>query len=113
MATDKLYTVCGVSTQNGETKARFANDTMRIKVLAKNGHKDIQLVELPQEMTKIEAAKFTMTLPEFSGADAQAALQEYLNKHDRAARVTVKAAVKKAVTKKPAKVTADLEDSPF
>jgi hypothetical protein len=113
MATTKLYTVCGVSTQNGETKARFANDTMRIKVLAKNGHTEISLVELPSEMTKIEAAKFTMTLSEFSSADAQSALAEYLAKHDRAPRVQVKAAVKKAVVKKPAKVSAELEAAPF
>jgi len=115
MATDKIYTVCGVSTQNGETKARFANDVMRIKVLAKNGHTGINLVELPSAMTKIAAAQFTMSLPEFQDAAAQEALQEYLNKHDRAPRVQVKAAVKKAVTKKPvkaARVTAD-EDQPF
>ena len=58
MATDKRYTVAGVSTLNGDTKVRFANDVMRIKVLAKNGHTDIQLVELPEAMLKTEAAKF-------------------------------------------------------
>jgi hypothetical protein len=117
--TDKIYTVCGVSTLNGETKARFANDVMRIKVLAKNGHTDIQLVELPEAMTKVDAAKFIATLPEFEGADAQAAVAEYLAKHDKQpkAKVEVKKAVKAAVTKKAAKVTApvvdDLEDAPF
>jgi hypothetical protein len=105
MATDKLYTVAGVSTLNGETKARFANDTMRIKVLAKNGHTDITLVELPSEMTKIEAAKFLASLDEFSSADAQEAIGEYLVKHDKQpkAKVEVKKAVKKAVESKPAK----------
>ena len=125
MATDKLYTVAGVSTLNGETKARFANDVMRIKVLAKNGHEDIQLVELPESMTKVEAAKFIAALPEFAGADAQAAIGEYLGKHDKApkAKVEVKKAVKKAVetkAKAPAKAKApkvavpeDAEDAPF
>jgi len=47
MATDKLFTVCGTSKLDGEMKVRFANDTMRIKVLAKHGHDDITLVELP------------------------------------------------------------------
>lgn len=126
MATDKLYTVAGVSTLNGETKARFANDVMRIKVLAKNGHTDIQLVELPNEMTKIEASKFLATLPEFQDAASQEAIGEYLTKHDKApkAKVEVKKAVKKAVASKPAKapakavkatapaVTED-EDAPF
>ena len=54
--TDKLYTVAGSSTQAGKTKIRFANDVMRIKILAKNGHSDINLVELPKAMTKGEIA---------------------------------------------------------
>lgn len=113
MATSKLYTVAGVSTLNGETKARFANDVMRVKILAKNGHTDITLVELPQEMLKTEAARFMLGLPEFQSTDAQAAISEYLGKHDRAPKVEIKKAAKKAVTKKPAKVAADLEDAPF
>lgn len=124
MATDKRYTVAGVSTLNGDTKIRFANDVMRIKVLAKNGHENIQLVELPEAMLKTEIAKFLATLPEFQDADSQAAVAEYLNKHDKApkAKVEVKKAVKKAVEVKKtakapakAKVTApaDAEDAPF
>lgn len=108
MATDKLYTVAGTSTLNGETKARFANDTMRIKVLAKNGHTDITLVELPNEMTKVEAAKFLSSLDEFQAPEQQEAVSEYLTKHDKQpkARVEVKKAVKAAVEKKPAKTEA-------
>lgn len=116
MATDKIYTVAGVSTQNGETKARFANDVMRIKVLAKNGHTDIQLVELPNAMSKVDAAKFIAALPEYAGAAAQAAISEYLGKHDRTPKVAVKAAVKKAVENKPAKTTVKAkedENQPF
>lgn len=122
MATDKRYTVAGVSTLNGDTKVRFANDVMRIKVLAKNGHTEIQLVELPEAMLKTEAAKFMAALPEFQSADSQAAIAEYLTKHDKQpkAKVEVKKAVKAAVTKKPAKAPAvkatapvDAEDAPF
>ena len=54
MATDKKFAVAGVSTYEGKTKVRFANDTMRVKILAKNGHQDVQLVDLPHEMTKAE-----------------------------------------------------------
>lgn len=53
--TDKTYAVAGVSTQNGSTKVRFANDIMRSKILQKNGHTDIILETLPREMTKTEA----------------------------------------------------------
>lgn len=56
MATDKKFAVAGVSTLDGKTKVRFANDTMRIKILAKNGHTNIELVDLPREMTKAEIA---------------------------------------------------------
>lgn len=57
MATSKKFAVAGVSTLNGKTKIRFANDTMRIKILAKNGHTDVELVTLPHEMTKAEIAQ--------------------------------------------------------
>ena len=56
MATAKKFAVAGVSTLNGKTKIRFANDTMRIKILAKNGHTNVELVSLPHEMTKAEIA---------------------------------------------------------
>jgi hypothetical protein len=54
MATEKKFAVAGVSTHEGKTKVRFANDTMRIKILQKNDHTDIQLIDLPREMTKAE-----------------------------------------------------------
>jgi hypothetical protein len=54
MATEKKFAVAGVSTHEGKTKVRFANDTMRIKILQKNDHTDIQLIDLPREMTKGE-----------------------------------------------------------
>jgi hypothetical protein len=109
MATDKTYSIVGTSTLNGNTKCRFANDIMRIKVLDKNGHTDIQLVELPDEMTKVEAAKFIQKLPEFQTAERQDAIQDYLDKHDRQPKVEVKAAIKAAVEVKPATVDAELE----
>lgn len=52
MATSKQFKVIGVSTLNGKTKVRFANDITRIKVLIKNGHTNVELFELPEAMTK-------------------------------------------------------------
>lgn len=105
MATDKQFTVVGISTYADGTKVRFANDVMRVKVLAKNGHTDIELIELPEAMLKVDAAKFLATLPEFQSAEAQATIAEYLDKHDKQpkVKVEVKKAVKKAVATKPAK----------
>jgi hypothetical protein len=58
MATDKKFAVAGVSTLNGKTKVRVANDAARVKILVKNGHTDIELIDLPQEMTKAEIAAY-------------------------------------------------------
>ena len=69
MATDKKFAVTGVSTQAGKTKVRFANDTMRIKILAKNGHTNVELVELPSEMSKAEAVQYLKSV-EFGKGDA-------------------------------------------
>jgi len=58
MATDKRFAVAGISTLNGVTKVRFANDAARIKILIKNGHTDVELIDLPREMTKAEIAEY-------------------------------------------------------
>lgn len=54
--TDKTFAVAGVSKLHGKFKARFAKDMMRIKVLDKAGHTEVNLVELPMAMTKRDAA---------------------------------------------------------
>lgn len=75
------FTVAGVSTQNGSTKLRFANDFVtRCKVLARNKHTDIKLVELPQAMDKASAAAYIGTVAEFADVNSQAAIASYLAK---------------------------------
>jgi hypothetical protein len=100
MATDKVFTVCGTSKLNGEMKVRFANDVMRVKVLAKHGHEDITLIELPEALDKLAAVKFIKTLDEFQGVAEQAAIDDYLDRNDEKPAKEVKAKVEKA----PAKV---------
>lgn len=122
MATDKQFTVCGTSKLDGEYKVRFANDTLRIKVLAKHGHEDITLVELPEAMSKLEAVKFIKTLDEFAGVAEQAAIADYLDRKDE--KPAKAASAKATATKAPAKAkapkatakvadTSDMEDAPF
>ena len=55
--TEKLFTVAGTAkNSDGTVKARFANDLVaRIKILNKAGCTDINLIELPRAMTKLEA----------------------------------------------------------
>ena len=58
-----LFSVAGVSTQNGSTKVRFANDlASRVKLLAKGGHNPLELVSLPKAMTKAEACQHLLDI---------------------------------------------------
>lgn len=132
MATDKTFKVFGVSKLNGEYKVRFANDIMRIKVLAKHGHEDIRLAELDEPVAKYAGIQAIQSMDEFQDAAAQSAIAEYLE--DKAPKATkakapaVKAPAKAKATKAPAKSTkasreaealaqaravAEAEDAPF
>lgn len=134
--TDKTFKFAGVSTRNGVCKARFANDQMRVKVLAKTGSKDIDLIELKEPMTKAAAIAFLLSINFDNGnATVRAALEEGLEKRTVAPKaVKAKAAPKaKAAKSKPsmdaikAKVAAatkpkkadivaqmaDMEDAPY
>ena len=55
---DKMFTIAGVSKLKGAYKVRFANDMTRVKVLAKTGHTEIELMELPNGMDKPAAVTF-------------------------------------------------------
>ena len=107
MATDKLFTVVGVSKHKGEYKVRFANDPMRVKVLDKHGHTDIRLEATPEAMTKLAAVQFLKTHDEFQDVAAQAAITEYLDeKTPKTAGPAVKAVASPAKTKAPTKAVA-------
>ena len=58
--TEKLFSVAGTAKNpDGTVKARFANDLVaRIKILNKAGCTDVNLVELPRAMTKLEALQY-------------------------------------------------------
>lgn len=131
------FKFAGVSTLNGKMKARFANDQMRVKVLAKNGHKDIDIIELKHPMTKQEAVEFLLQINFDNGNKAvREAIEAEVEKRTEAPKAKAKAAPKaKAPAKsKPsmdaikakakaakaketvvtkAEVDAQLEDAPF
>jgi hypothetical protein len=57
-----MFKVTGISTLNGVTKVRFANDMVsRVKILNKDGHKDINLIELTTPLSKADAVKHLKT----------------------------------------------------
>jgi len=80
-----VFTHAGVSTLNGVTKARFANDALRVKVLAKNGHRDIDIVELKTPMSKEDAVAFLISIDfatqnGVTNAATQSALEDAVEK---------------------------------
>jgi len=130
------FKYAGVSTLNGKTKARFANDQMRVKVLAKNGHKDIDIIELKHPMTKEEAVAFLLQINFDNGnKTVRAAIEAEVEKRTEAPKATkaapkakapakskpsmdaikakAKAAKAKATVVTKADVEAQLEDAPF
>ena len=69
-----MFKVAGVSILKGEVKVRFANDMTRVKVLAKNGHTDIELRELPDAMDKPAVVTYLKTTDLYSDPRFTAAI---------------------------------------
>ncbi len=69
-----MFKVAGVSILKGEVKVRFANDMTRVKVLAKNGHTDIELRELPEAMDKPAVVTYLKTTDLYTDARFTAAI---------------------------------------
>lgn len=89
--TDKLYTVAGTAEYNGETKVRFANDLVsRIKILVKAGCTNINLLELPRPMSKLEALEFLASLGTFNSADEVYAITHKIHEKKKLAKKETK-----------------------
>ncbi len=109
--TEKLFTVAGTATHNGVTKARFANDLVaRIKILNKAGATNINLVELPRAMTKLEALKYLSEQGITEGDAGYAVSAKLAEKTKIAKKGEVKVAgVKASKVKAPAKKAVSAE----
>ena len=106
---EKLFTVAGTATNaDGTVKARFANDLVaRIKILNKAGCTNINLVELPTPMTKLQALQY-LTEQGVTG-DAGYAVANKLAEKTKIAKkgeIKVAGASIKTAAKTSAKVTA-------
>jgi hypothetical protein len=77
----KSFSHAGVSKQDGQFKVRFCNDALRTKVLQKNGHTDIDIVELKHPMTKPEIVAYLLSIDFDNGnAEVRSALEQALDK---------------------------------
>jgi len=134
----KSFTHAGVSKQDGQFKVRFANDALRVKVLAKNGHSDIDIIELKEPMSKEDAIAFLISIDfatqnGVTNAAVQAALFDAVDKRAVAPAKTAKVKAVKAVKTAPtmesikakatkaapkstvskAEIVAQMEDAPY
>jgi len=104
------YSHAGVSSLNGEFKVRFANDALRVKVLAKNGHKSIDIVELKNPMTKEDAVAYLLSIDFDNGNKAvRAALEAAADKRGVAVKAEKPVAKSKPAAKGVMKPKAKVE----
>jgi len=76
---NQTFKVAGITIHNGNAKVRFTDDMVRrIKQFTKGGATRVDFVELPSEMTKVDALKYLATLPEFASASDQATIADTL-----------------------------------
>jgi len=89
---NQTFKVAGITTHNGNTKVRFTDDMVRrIKQFSKGGATRIDLIELPSEMSKIEALQYMATHAEFQSPSDQATIADSLaDKQKEAGKGTVK-----------------------
>jgi hypothetical protein len=109
MSVEKLFTVAGTATNaDGTVKARFANDLVaRIKILNKAGCTNINLMELPTAMTKLQALQYLSE--QGVAGDAGYAVASKLAEKTKIAKkgeVKVKATAVKPAVKADVKVVA-------
>jgi len=98
---NQTFKVAGLTTHNGNTKVRFTDDMVRrIKQFTKGGASRIDLVELPSEMSKVEALHHIATLEMFASPGDQATIADTLaDKMKEASKGTVKVKVVKTKAK--------------
>jgi hypothetical protein len=107
MTNEKTFTVAGTAKNaDGTVKARFANDLVaRIKILNKAKCTDINLVELPRAMTKLEALQY-LTEQGITEGDAGFAVA---NKLAEKSKIAKREQVKVAAPAKKATATAEVK----
>ena len=92
---NQTFKVAGITVHNGNAKVRFTDDMVRrIKQFTKGGATRCDFVELPSEMTKVEALKYMQSHSLYASAEDQATISDSL-----ADRVKEPKQVKVKVTK--------------
>lgn len=95
---NQTFKVAGITVHNGNAKVRFTDDMIRrIKQFTKGGATRCEFVELPSEMTKVEALKYLLAHQDFQSAEDQATINDALqDRAKEASKGTVKVKATKA-----------------
>jgi hypothetical protein len=76
---NQTFKVAGITVHNGNAKVRFTDDMVRrVKQFTKGGATRCDFVELPSEMTKVEALKYLQAHADFQSPSDQATLSDAL-----------------------------------
>lgn len=96
--TSQTFKVAGITIHNGNAKVRFTDDMVRrVKQFTKGGATRADFVELPSEMTKVEALKYLQAHADYQSAEDQATIADALADREKTAtkgEVKVKASKK-------------------
>lgn len=85
-----MFNVTGISTLNGKTKVRYANDLVsRVKILVKDGHQDINLIELATPLSKLDCIKHLKTTELYSNPKFAQAIDQAEEKYTEMSTVKV------------------------
>ena len=95
--TSQTFKVAGITVHNGNPKVRFTDDMVRrVKQFTKGGATRADFVELPSEMTKLEALKYLQAHADFQSAEDQATIGDSIADREKEAK---KGTVKVKATK--------------
>jgi hypothetical protein len=74
---DQLWTCVGITVHNGSAKVRFGVDRIRrIKQFTKGGATRVDMVDLPQEMNKLDALNFMRAHEDFQSPEDQSVISD-------------------------------------
>ena len=98
---NQTFKVAGITVHNGNAKVRFTDDMVRrVKQFSKGGASRIDLVELPSEMTKLEALAYLQAHVDFQSAGDQATIGDSIaDRTKEANKGTVKVRASKTKAK--------------
>ena len=97
---DKTFKVVGITVHNGNAKVRFTDDLVRrVKQFTKGGATRCEFVELATPLTKIEALKHMLTLPEFASPSDQATINDTISDRSSQSKAVKQVKVKASVSK--------------